>query len=124
MGRRAIDDLALPRLERILEPDGQSPGRLGQLGQQRLKARVHLDGGDLGAGLQQSPRQAARTRPHLDDMIVGTDLRQPGDAPRDVQVEQEVLAKRLVGPKVMRLQRLTHRGQGVQAHLAARWRAI
>ncbi len=66
----------------------------GDLGQRVQAAPVALDGDDArGAGGKQRPRQPARTGPHLDHGHPGEVAGGAGDARRQVEIEQEILAE-------------------------------
>ena len=88
----------------------------GDLGERAKRARVALDGDHLpGALRQERARQAAGTGPDLDDGDAGKRSSGAGDLSGQVEVEQEVLAKRLAGFEPMRRDDFAQRGQPVRS---------
>ena len=70
----------------------------GDLGQGRQAARVALDGDDAGGAFQdKGAGETAGARPDLDDGCAGEIAGAAGDAARQVEIEDEVLAEALPG---------------------------
>jgi hypothetical protein len=65
--------------------------------QRRDQRRVDLDRHHVGAGRVERHGERAETRPDLDHPIAGADVGVADDGPRDVRIEQEVLAERPAG---------------------------
>jgi hypothetical protein len=65
--------------------------------QRRDQRRVELDRDHVGAARVERQGERAETRPDLDHPIAGADVRVADDRPRDVRIEQEVLAERPPG---------------------------
>ena len=62
--------------------------------------RIDLDGGHLGAAVEQGKRQGAQAGPDLEDVVVPVDAGRRNDAANSVGVVDEVLAERLARPEV------------------------
>jgi hypothetical protein len=72
-------------------------GRTHDLGQCRDQRPVELDGEDLGAGGGQGHREGAEACAHLHHPVARSDARLRSDRPRQVRVDEEVLAQGLGG---------------------------
>ena len=104
-------------MERISIVNVETAGIMrGDVGERRGDARIALDRDDaLGAFDQQRAREPAGAGPHLYNRAP---LERPCgacDPPRQVQVEDEVLAEALLGPQAQRADDIAQRRQSVGA---------
>ena len=101
------------RFERVGEDHGQAAGKRGlQFGQGWPAALVALDGDHLpGAHFQQRAREAAGPRADLDDGALGEIAGGARDAAGEVEIEQEMLAKRAAGAEAVARDDITERRQ-------------
>ena len=110
--RRSLDQFGFLHLQGVGLDDGQAARTVVQFGQQGDEARILLDQHHLARiAFQQGASQAAGAGTDLDD---GAAVEGPGvadDLPRDVQVQQEVLAEALLGRQAVGVERFTQGGQ-------------
>ena len=111
MGRTG-DQIGLLHLQRIGLDDSQAAGAVVQFGQQGNEARIlfHQDHG-AGVGFQQGARQAAWAGADLDHRAALERTGQTHDLAGDVQVQQEMLAKALLGRKAVSVEGFAERGK-------------
>src|SRR5262245_54728248 len=88
--------------------------------ERRPASLVALDGDNASGTLQQQrAREPARSRPDLDDRAAFEGSRGAGDAPRQIEIEDEVLAQALAGRETERPHDVAQRRQPV----GSRWGA-
>ncbi len=122
----ALREVCAVDLQRVAGNDGEAAGvTVGNFLQRGQAARVALNGDDtLRARGEQRPGQPAGTGADLDDRDPGKVARRTRDAGGQVEVEEEVLAERLVRGQAMAGDHLAERRQIVHPRYAApsfRW---
>ena len=111
----------------VLDQMKLAGSRVAEAVEQGKEPRVHLNRNDLGTGFEQGAGQAAGAGADLDHGLAFDHLGQAGDLAGDIEVEQEMLAKALLGQKAVLFERLTDGGKVFEAHgrtCAARLLAI
>ena len=87
----------------------------GDLGKRAERTGVALDGDHLlGALRQKRAREPARAWPDLDHRDAGERPGGAGDLPGEIEIEEEILAKRLAGFKPMRRNHVAQARQAVR----------
>ncbi len=70
------------------------------LGERRQATRIALDGDDAARALEKKgARQPARTGTDLDHRAPFEGASEAGDAPREIEIEDEILPEALLGPE-------------------------
>jgi hypothetical protein len=119
--RRPVRQDAIVHLHGIATDHRQPPGIcFGDFRKGGQGARIALDGDDLSGALgEKRAGQPARPRTDLDHTHAFERSAHPGDAGREVQVEQEVLPQFLLGPQPVGIDDLAQRRELVD--LAHGW---